>query len=200
MAVSFYRQGSRKEVTAVCRDCPQQHLKKEERNMKYYFKENLRLLYADGQLYDASDNPVYSYANTTLFFPRIELYHHGQMVGHVKKNFTFFLREYDLYIGETMTDTLKQNFTFFKPQLELQRRGWRIDGDFLALHYRIYDRNDNVICEVDQELFRLTRRYYVNIYDESQELLLILLVLAINQFDKDLSAAANSSHQHHHSN
>ena len=167
--------------------------------MKYYFKENFRLLYADGALYDSHNNPVYTYRNQTLFFPQIDLFRYGEKVGHVKKNFTFFLRQYDIFVKERTVDTLNQQFTLFRQELQLERLGWTIKGDFLALSYQIYDRNCNMICEVDQELFHLTRQYYVNILDESQELLIILVVLAINQYDKDLSASSSAAH-HSHSN
>ncbi|MBR2745222.1 MAG: hypothetical protein IKD99_00705 [Erysipelotrichaceae bacterium] len=167
--------------------------------MKYYFKENFRLLYADGALYDSHNNPVYTYRNQTLFFPQIDLFRYGEKVGHVKKNFTFFLRQYDIFVKERTVDTLNQQFTLFRQELQLERLGWTIKGDFLALSYQIYDRNGNMICEVDQELFHLTRQYYVNILDESQELLIILVVLAINQYDKDLSASSSAAH-HSHSN
>ncbi|MBQ1521934.1 MAG: hypothetical protein IIZ74_04160 [Erysipelotrichaceae bacterium] len=167
--------------------------------MKYYFKENFRLLYADGALYDSHNNPVYTYRNQTIFFPQIDLFRYGEKVGHVKKNFTFFLRQYDIFVKERMIDTLNQQFTLFRQELQLERLGWTIKGDFLALSYQIYDRNGNMICEVDQELFHLTRQYYVNILDESQEMLIILVVLAINQYDKDLSASSSAAH-HSHSN
>ena len=59
----------------------------------------------------------------------------------------------------------------------------------------IYNENDELIAEVDQEIFRFTQRFYIDIYDEENEVLIILLALAINQFDKDVaSAAAASSH------
>ncbi|MBQ1341103.1 MAG: hypothetical protein IIY33_01340 [Erysipelotrichaceae bacterium] len=167
--------------------------------MKYYFKENFRLLYADGALYDSHNNPVYTYRNQTIFFPQIDLFRYGEKVGHVKKNFTFFLRQYDIFVKGRMIDTLNQQFTLFRQELQLERLGWTIKGDFLALSYQIYDRNGNMICEVDQELFHLTRQYYVNILDESQEMLIILVVLAINQYDKDLSASSSAAH-HSHSN
>ena len=167
--------------------------------MKYYFKENFRLLYADGALYDSHNNPLYTYRNQTLFFPQIDLFRYGEKVGHVKKNFTFFLRQYDIFVKGRMIDTLNQQFTLFRQELQLERLGWTIKGDFLALSYQIYDRNGNMICEVDQELFHLTRQYYVNILDESQEMLIILVVLAINQYDKDLSASSSAAH-HSHSN
>ena len=167
--------------------------------MKYYFKENFRLLYADGALYDSHNNPVYTYRNQTIFFPQIDLFRYGEKVGHVKKNFTFFLRQYDIFVKGRMIDTLNQQFTLFRQELQLERLGWTIKGDFLALSNQIYDRNGNMICEVDQELFHLTRQYYVNILDESQEMLIILVVLAINQYDKDLSASSSAAH-HSHSN
>ena len=167
--------------------------------MKYYFKENFRLLYADGALYDSHNNPVYTYRNQTIFFPQIDLFRYGEKVGHVKKNFTFFLRQYDIFVKGRMIDTLNQQFTLFRQELQLERLGWTIKGDFLALSYQIYDRNGNMICEVDQELFHLTRQYYVNILDESQEMLIILVVLAINQYDKDLCASSSAAH-HSHSN
>ena len=42
--------------------------------MKYFLKENLRLLYADGQIYDEDGMTVYTYKNETLMFPEIDLY------------------------------------------------------------------------------------------------------------------------------
>ena len=161
--------------------------------MKYYFRENFRFLYADGALYDSNNNQVYTYENQTIFFPEIDLFRYGEKVGHVKKNFTFFLREYDIFVKDRMVDTLNQQFTLFRQELKLNNLGWTVKGDFMALSYQIYDRNDNVICEVDQELFHFTRHYCINVVDESQELLIILVVLAINQYDKDLSAAHSSS-------
>ena len=166
--------------------------------MKYYFKENFRLLYADGALYNVNGDPVYTYENTTLFFPQINLYRYGEKVGHVKKNFTFFLRQYDIFVGESLVGSLNQELTFFRQSLSLESLGWRIEGDWMALNYQIYDRNNHMICEVNQEIFHLTRHYTIHILDESQEVMILLLVLAINQYDKDLSGAASSSHSTHH--
>ena len=161
--------------------------------MKYYFKENFRLLYADGTLYDENELPVYTYENQTLFLPQIDLYKYGEKIGHVKKNFTFFLRNYDIVLDDEVVDSLQQQFTLFRQELTLQRLGWTIRGDWLALSYKIYDETDRLICEVDQELFHLTRHYCVNILDESREELIMLVLLAINQYDKDLAAASSSS-------
>ncbi len=164
--------------------------------MKYSLKENFRFLYADGQLYDEDGDVAYTYENSTLFFPQINLYREDFLLGYVKKNFTWFLRNYDIYFNDELVDSLDQKFTFFRSELELERLGWKIKGDFFSWHYQIYDENDEMIAQVDQEIFRFTQRFYIDIYDEENEVLIILLVLAINQFDKDVAAssAASSSH------
>ena len=167
--------------------------------IKYCFKENFHLFYADGQLYDSNDVPVYTYENKTLILPEIELRHYGEYVGKVCKNFTLFLRQYDIYLGDEFVDSLNQQFTFFHHELSLDKLGWTIKGDIFALDYEIYDENDDLVAEINQELFRLTKRYYINIYDEDHEQLIILLMLAINQYDKDSdsSAAAASASSNH---
>ena len=125
--------------------------------------------------------------------PQIDLYKYGERVGHVKKNFSWFLRNYDLYLDDVNVDTLQQEFTWFKSELTLERHGWTIKGDFFSWDYQIYDENGDMIADMDQELFRLTKHFTINIFDEDNEELIILLVLAINQFDKDRDSAASSS-------
>lgn len=160
--------------------------------MKYYFKENFRFLYADGQLYDKHDEEVYKFENVTLLLPQVNLYKYGKKVGHIKQNFTFFLRSYDIYLDDVFIDSLEQEFTFFKPELSLNKLGWSIKGDFFGWDYQIYNERNQLIAEVDEEIFHLTKHYYIDIRDESNEELLILLVLAINQFDKDRDSSSSS--------
>ncbi len=166
--------------------------------MKYYFKESFRLLYADGTIYDENGLPVYTYENQTLILPQIDLYHYGEKIGHVKKNFTFLLKNYDLVLHDLPVDSLQQRFTFFSQELVLEQRGWTVRGDWLAMDYEIYDEADRLICQVSQKLFRLTHQYCIDILDESREELIMLVVLAINQYDKDLSSGGSSSHHNHH--
>ena len=159
---------------------------------RFYFKENLHFLYANGQLFDENEEIVYSYENQTLFLPQIDLYKYNEKIGHVQKQFQFFLRRYDLVYKDEEVGSLNQEFSFFKPELYVEGLGFTVRGDFFSLHYEICDEDGVLLARVDQELFHLTPHYYVDIYDEENEELLVLLVIAINQFDKDRSAAASS--------
>lgn len=165
--------------------------------MKYYFKENFRFFLADGALYDSDNVPVYTYQNRTVLLPEVELYRGNERVGMIATDLTFMLRRYQLYMFGQHIGTLQQRFRWFTHKLELPELGWTIEGDFLAMTYRILDERGDVLATVDQEMFRMTRRYYVNIIDESHELELVLLVTAINLYDKQISAHASSSYHHH---
>ena len=166
--------------------------------MKYYFRENFHLFYADGQICDQNGRDVYDYNYETIFFPQINLYKNGIRIGEIKKRFSWFMRRYDIYYEGRQVDSIQQQFRWFRSELLLEQLGWKIKGDFWALNYQIYNEKDVLVGEVSQELFRLTRHYYVDIYDAFNEDLIILLVIAINQFDKDQQAASSSAASSHH--
>ena len=85
-------------------------------------------------------------------------------------------------------------------ELRIDELGWTIKGDLFDWHYQIFDEEGLLMAQIDQEIFRLTQRFYIDIYDEQNEELIILLVIALNQFDKDRAAAASSSAASHSSN
>ncbi|MBR4471006.1 MAG: hypothetical protein IKS54_06865 [Erysipelotrichaceae bacterium] len=167
--------------------------------MKYYLKENFRLLYADGQLYNEEGDIVYTYENANIILPRIDLFKYGVNIGHIKKKFTWFLSRYDIIYGAEHMGSLQQQLKFIGSEMYIEDLGWTIKGDFLSMNYDIINEDNELIATVDQEIFRLTQRFYVDIYDEDNEELIVLLVLAINQFDKDRKAAASSSAHVHSS-
>ncbi len=163
--------------------------------MKYYLKEKFRFLYADGQLYDEYGNVAYEYENTKLMLPQIDLYRHGDLIGSVRKRFQWFLSRYDIYHRGAYVDSIQQRFSWLGSELDLEGLNWTVEGDIFGWNYEIFDEYGDIVARVDQEIFRLTQRFYIDIYDEDKEELVILLIMTINQFDKDrqASAAAASS-------
>ena len=154
--------------------------------MRYYLRENIRLFLPDGVLYNEDNEVVYRYENVTFFLPQINIYKNNTKVGHIKRVFTWFLRSYDVYYNDSLIDTISQNFTFLRSKLTLGR-DWKIKGNIFSWAYEIYDEDDKLIARVNQELFRLHRRFFVDIIDEDREEIIILLVIAINQFDREKS-------------
>jgi len=154
--------------------------------MKYYLRENLRFLLPDGVLYDENGEVVYRYNNVTVLFPQVDLYKKNQFIGSIKRNMTWFLKSYDVYYNNALIDTISEQFKLFRSELTLGR-DWKIKGDIFSWHYEIYDEDNILIARVDQELFRLHRRFYIDVIDEDREEIIMLLIIAINQFDRDKS-------------
>ncbi|MBQ4252443.1 MAG: hypothetical protein II704_05290 [Erysipelotrichaceae bacterium] len=165
---------------------------------KYYFKENFHLFRANGQLYNSKDEEEFTYQSVSTILPEIHVYHWGKEIGHITTEFRLFLREYGIYSNLGKIDSLKQEFTFFTPKLTLEKTGVTIEGDFFALDYELRSREGKLLAEVDQEIFHMTKQYTVTIYDEPHEDVLILLIIAINEFDK--AADNNASNIHINSN
>ena len=162
--------------------------------MKYYLKENFHLLFADGAISDESGNVVYTYENQpVMFLPKIYLYREGEKIGSVEKTWTFIGASYDMYLYGEYIDNLRQRMKMFGTRLMFEQLGWSVEGMLGALHYEIYDRNDNLAAVIDQEIFRLTRRFEINVLDEENEELIILLFIAINQFDRELDSNAHAA-------
>ncbi len=163
--------------------------------MKFYLKEKLTFLYAKGEIYDENDEVAYSFENETIFFPKIRLYDRsGEELGRVEKQFTLFLREYQIFLNDRFIDSIKQQLTFFRSELDLENIGWHIEGDFFAWNYQIINEYDEIVADIHQEIFHFTKQYSIEVYDERNADLAILIILAINQFDKDNDAAHSSSH------
>ncbi len=157
---------------------------------RYYLRENFRFLYADGQIYDENGRKVYTYYNRNMVFPRIDLLKFGVNIGHVKKEFSWFLRHYDIVYGAENMGCLDENLRFLGSEMVIDQLGWTIRGDILSMNYEVFNEDDELIAAVSQEWFRLTQRFGIEIYDEDDEELIILLILAINQYDKDKAASA----------
>ena len=161
--------------------------------MKYFLKENFRLFFAKGGFYNEYGEEVYTYQNSALFLPRIDLYKYGVNIGHIQTRFSFFLARYDLIYGNEMIGSLNEKLKFISSELKIEELGWKVKGDIFALNYQIFDENEVLIASVHQELFHLTQHLSIEIYDEYNEERIVLLLTAINQYDKQRNEASSAS-------
>ena len=165
--------------------------------MKYYLKENFRFLYDEGQIYDENGDVAYTFEKETLFLPKISLYDSmGAPVGRIETELSFFLREYSIYLYDDYAGKIKQEFRFLSHGLNLDDLGWHIEGDFLAWNYQILDENGDIVADMEQELFHLTKHFNIEVYDEKDRDLVMLVVMAINQYDKSIDNANASASAH----
>ena len=164
--------------------------------MKYYLKENFRWIKADGQLYNEAGDEVYCYENRGLFLPRIDLYKYDVNIGHVQTRFSWIRAIYDLVYGSEIVGTLNSKLQFIRSSLEIERLGWRVEGDIFSYNFDIINENGIIVAHMNQEVFHMTQHFSIEIFDEDNEELIVLLVLAINQYDKQRKAAAAAATVH----
>ena len=164
--------------------------------MRYYLEENFRWFKADGQLYNEAGDEVYYYENRGLFLPRIDLYKYDVNIWHVQTRFSWVRAIYDLIYGSETVGTLNSRLQFIRSTLDIEGLGWRVEGDIFSYNFDIINENGIIIAHMDQKIFHMTQHFTIEIFDEDNEELIVLLVLAINQYDKQRKAAASAAAVH----
>lgn len=132
---------------------------------------------------------VYDEAGNVKYFVKAELFSLGHQI-HVydtggrelavihERIFTL-LPAFEVEINGRIVGTIQKKFTLFKPKYEIDYNGWRVDGDFFAWDYDVYD-GCSPIIHISKELFRWGDTYVIDFYNPADELEGILLVIAID--------------------
>lgn len=100
-------------------------------------------------------------------------------LGMVKEKVLSFLPRFELYVGEAYAGMIRKEFTFFKPRFDLDVNGWRVEGDWLEWDYQVLD-GARVAAVISKELFNWTDTYSIQVERDSDALLALMVVLAID--------------------
>lgn len=89
------------------------------------------------------------------------------------------LPAFEIEIGGRRIGTIQKKFTFFRPQYEIDYNGWRVEGNFLGWDYDVYC-GCSPIIHISKELLHWGDTYAIDIQNPQDELMGILLVIAID--------------------
>lgn len=105
----------------------------------------------------------------------------GHYLGRVQEEVFSLLPRFRLYLGkeEAPAGEIRKEFTLFRPRYTLDCRGWTVEGNWLEWEYTVSN-SSQAIMEVHKEVFRLTDTYILDILDDTQALLCVMIVLAID--------------------
>lgn len=98
----------------------------------------------------------------------------------IRERLLAFMPVFEIEIGSRKVGTIRKKFTFFRPKYEVDYNGWRIEGDFLSWDYDVYNGQGGAIMHISKELLHWGDTYSIDIADPADELLGILLVIAID--------------------
>lgn len=132
-------------------------------------------------IYDESGNTKY-FVKAEFFAlgHRLHVYDAGgNEIGVVKQRIMTLLPAFDIEIGGIIQGSIQKQFAFFKPKYEIDFNGWRVEGDFLGWDYDVYS-GCSSIMHISKELLHCGDTYVIDFVSPSDELIGLLLVLAID--------------------
>jgi uncharacterized protein YxjI len=97
----------------------------------------------------------------------------------VKQRLFALLPTFDIVIDGYDYGSIQRKFTLLKPKYDLDYKGWRCEGDFLNWNYEVYSGNQPVVY-ITKELFHWGDTYVLDIRDEQDELMALMLAIAID--------------------
>lgn len=129
----------------------------ENGNKKYFVKAELISLGHQLHVYDSQNNRI----------------------GMIKQKLFTFLPAFEIQIGGGSIGKIQKKFTFLQPKYELDFNNWRVEGDFLGWNYNVYNGCSSII-NISKQLFQWGDTYVIDFSNSADELMGMMLVIAID--------------------
>ena len=138
------------------------------------------------QIYDGNDHVKYVVKGKRFSSRhKLTVYDAGgkTVLGKVKEQLLVlrspFAKDFVLEVGGTKLGKMKSRFAFGKRKYVFTFNNWILEGNILGLKYCLKDGTDNVM-EVREKMWRIGDTYHIDIANSENELLCILVLLAID--------------------
>lgn len=133
-------------------------------------------------VYDENENPRYFVKAQFLSLGhQIHIYDKqtGQEAGAIRQRLFTLMPKFDIEINGKTIGMIEKQFTFLRPKYEIDCNGWRVEGDFLGWDYDVIS-GCSKIMHISKELFHWGDTYVIQYDNLKDELLGLLLVIAID--------------------
>lgn len=148
--------------------------------MRMLFKQRIFSWFDSYDIYDEAGCTIYTVKGQLSWGHCLKIFDsNGFEVGTVKEKIFTFLPKFEIYAGGSYIGCISKEFTFFKPRYNIDYNGWHIDGDFLEWDYTVYG-GCGVVARVSKEIFHLSDTYVIDVYNSTDALSALMLVLAID--------------------
>ena len=105
---------------------------------------------------------------------------YGEQVSEISKEFFTLLPRFNIQLRNGSNFVIRKKLTFFRDKYEFDHLGLRIEGNIWDLNFKLLDDRDQLIAEIQKEIFHLTSTYNVTVYEDSYADLVISLCVAID--------------------
>ena len=149
--------------------------------MRMYFKQRLFSWFDSYDIYDEQGKVIYEVKGQLSWGHCLKIFDaYGSEVGTVEERVLTFLPKFNVYLGDRYLGCISKEFSFFMPKYDIDYNGWHIEGDFLEWDYQITDGNGGTVAVITKELFHMTDQYVIDVPDQSNALIALMFVLAID--------------------
>ena len=103
----------------------------------------------------------------------------GNELAFVNQKLVSLMPKFTVEINDQEVAVIKKKVTFLKPKYIIEGPGWEVQGDFLSHDYEIVE-NGRTIVAIHKKWMSWGDAFELDIEDESQEVLAVAVVLAID--------------------
>ena len=149
--------------------------------MKLLFKQRIFSWFDSYDIFDESGNTVYTVKGELAWGHLLRIYDaYGQEVGYVKEKVFNWFPKFEMYIHGNYAGSICKEFSFIKPKYHIDYNGWMIDGDLFEWNYTILNGTFQSVASVAKELWNWTDTYVIDVLDPNDAIYALMLVLAID--------------------
>ena len=105
---------------------------------------------------------------------------YGEQVSEISKEFFTLLPRFTIQLRNGSNFVIRKKLTFWRDKYEFDDLGLRIEGNIWDLNFKLLDDRDQLVAEIQKEIFHLTSTYNVTVYEDSYADLVISLCVAID--------------------
>lgn len=149
--------------------------------MKLLFKQRFFSWFDSYDIFDESDNVVFTVKGQLSWGHRLNIYNSANVhIGTVKEVVFTWLPKFELYEGDRLVGVLKKKFQLFKNSYDLDLLGWDVNGNFMGWDYSILDSHGSVVARVNKVIFKFNDTYEIDVVDPENALYALMFTLAID--------------------
>ncbi len=116
----------------------------------------------------------------------------GKEVAFIHQKVMSLMPRYFVFKGEEQVAEIVKKFTLFKQAYVVNGPNWKVEGNFNAHMYRVFD-EDNPVINIEKAWFSWGDSYLLDIDDQVDEVLGLAVVLAIDAANQQAQNASHSS-------
>ncbi len=105
---------------------------------------------------------------------------YGEQVSEISKEFFTLLPRFTIQLRDGSNFVIRKKLTFWRDKYEFDNLDLRIEGNIWDLNFKLLDDRDQLVAEIQKEIFHLTSTYTVTVYEDSYADLVISLCVAID--------------------